>query len=279
MLDRIKTDNIDAYMQDIKRYDRITVEEENRLANQMATGTEEERRAARDKLICANLRLVVKIAHDFKHMGLGFSDLIAEGNLGLMHAADKFDPTKGAKFSCYAAWWIKQSMRKAVSWQVKTIRVAGGSAHRMSVISKARTRLAAELGREPTLAELSEATGLSKKRIRGLEAARVETCSMCATVNDDSATTFDQMIAETMEDETDRKENKRKALGRAMTSLPDMDRLILSRFYGLDGGAPSTLAALAQTCGMPLEDIQRRMDDALRTLRNLLRTPQEPALI
>ena len=126
----IRTENITSYMRDIKQIPLINRDKEAELSAMIHSDDDMQVLAARNELVCSNLRLVVKIAHDFKQYRLPFDDLVAEGNIGLIRAAEKFDPGKGAKFSCYAAWWIKQAMRKAIANQTRTIRVPGQCAQK-----------------------------------------------------------------------------------------------------------------------------------------------------
>lgn len=267
---RTRIESIDLYMNDIRKYPRITTDEENRLAGIIANGTPEERQAALDKLVCANLRLVVKIAHDFKSYGLGFADLVAEGNLGLSRAAVKFDPSKGAKFSCYAAWWIKQAIRKALMWQGRTVRVPGGSAQKLQAITKARAAYMTEHGTEPDIDTLADITGLTVRQIETLDRAATETFSMDAPVSEDSATTFDQMLAETVE-EDDREERDRRssALDKALAALSQLDRFIITRLFGLDCEAMD-VRMLSQETGLSADSVQRHADAALVELRELM---------
>lgn len=264
-----QTESIDKYMRNINCYKLITVEEENRLADLIMHGSPEEARQAREQLACANLRLVVKIAHDFKHFGLGFADLVQEGNLGLMIAVDKFDPSKGAKFSCYAAWWIKQSMRKALVWQSRTIRIPGGSAQRLIHVDKARARLAMEFGREPTAEEVAEATGFSVQQIENLDHAVTEVLSMDTQVSDDSTTTFDQMLSESLEDNSENKRKAVDAVDAVLEKLSQLDRAIVSRLFGMDGDAVEP-KQVAQETGLSVEAIQARLEKVLSFMREEL---------
>lgn len=268
---RTRIESIDLYMNDIRKYPRITIEEENRLADIIANGSPDDRQAAKDKLICANLRLVVKIAHDFKNFGLGFGDLVAEGNKGLTIAAVKFDPSKGAKFSCYAAWWIKQAIRKALLWQSRTVRVPGGSAQRLLAITKAKAAYITEHGEEPDIDTLAEITGLSPRQIAALEKVSTETLSIDAPVGEDSTTTFDQMLAETVEDDHEERVRKSGALETALEALSQLDRFIITRMFGLDCPAMDA-RLLAQETGLPAVTVQRHADEALVSLRALMAT-------
>ena len=155
-------ESMKGYMRDIKQIPLITVEEEVELAARIKKGD----LIAKEKLIGANLRLVVKIAHDFKGMGFSLPDLVSEGNMGLIRATEKFDPAKGAKFSSYAAWWIKQAMRRAISEKSKTIRIPVASVSKMLKIRKMYDILEKEYQPEPTNAELAAKVELSEKDVR-----------------------------------------------------------------------------------------------------------------
>lgn len=267
-MQRYQTEDIDLYMNEIRKLDRITVAEEVELFHRMHSGTEAERAEARDRLITTNLRLVVKIAHDFKHTGLGFADLVSEGNMGLLLAADKFDPAKGAKFSCYAAWWIKQAMRKAISWQSKMIRIPGGSAHKIANMTKARARFAAEFGREPDEDELAALTGYGTATIRVLGKAAVETMSMNETVSDDSSTTFETVLSERADDTA---ETRARADGvhKVLDNLSELDRMVVAYSFGI-GCTAKGQAEISKETGLSLAGIAERLSSALAKMRNAL---------
>ena len=269
MQERIETESIDAYMNDISGYDRITPAEENELSRLMREGTPQERQYARDRLITTNLRLVVKIAHDFKMYGVGMADLVAEGNVGLMTAASKFEPGHGAKFSCYAAWWIKQAMRKAIAWQSRTIRIPGGSAQKLVHINKAMARLFAENGREPSIEEIAEATGYSIITVGGLLSSATETYSMSETISEDSATTFESSLAETREDETEERGKRLSALHDALARLTDLERMVVGTLYGI-GEHLGSLREVALESGVPVQELKDKAPGILDQLRGLM---------
>lgn len=265
------TENIDAYMSDIESFKRITTDQENELADRIHNGSDFERAEARDTLICANLKLVVKIAHDFKHCGLPFNDLVSEGNIGLMTAADKFDPSKGAKFSCYAAWWIKQAMRKALTSQSKAIRVPGGSAQRVARINKLKQSFVSEFDREPTMDELVSMTGYSAKRLQSLQAADVNVCSLSDTVKSDSKTTFWDMLQDQTDDEHVSVRDFNDALDEvraSLQSMSDLDRSIIES-YGLHGiSVPED--TICQETGLCSYDLNKRLSKIFLKLRGRL---------
>ena len=158
-----RNDTMKVYMSEIGQISLVTKNEEADLAEAIHNGDIAAHEEARATLIKANLRLVVKIAHDFKGLGLPLLDLISEGNIGLMRAVEKFDPAKGAKFSSYAAWWIKQSMRRALANQSRTIRIPVQSAGKINKIKTVRMKLTEMLGREPTDGEVAEHLDFSER--------------------------------------------------------------------------------------------------------------------
>lgn len=267
--ERIVTENIDAYMTDIKSFPRISHDREAELAAMIKSGNPEEARQAKEELITSNLRLVVKIAHDFKRFELGFADLVAEGNLGLITAADKFDPSKGPRFSCYAAWWIKQAIRKAIADTTKTIRVPRGSAQRVIRMQKETEQFVAEHGRRPTDEELSEITGFSMQTVEGLRAADIKTYYMDATVNDDSATTFAELTMQESDEEAVKKEEMdacTQDIVSYISSLPARARWIVEHAFGL-GGRRLDFITMAQETGIPVQRLQQKLQGLLDQCR------------
>lgn len=264
----LRIECIDTYMSQIQDYPRITIEEEVHLADLIKNGTSDEKQFARDKLICANLRLVVKIAHDFKHFGLSFPDLVEEGNTGLMIAADKFDPSKGAKFSCYAAWWIKQSMRRALAWQTRIIRIPDTSLTHMMHLDKARNRYMQEYGHEPTVEELSSMADCPVSTIHTLQRSATETLSLDEPVSEDSETTFNDMAASTV-DQTPENAARITGLHNALATLPELDQYLISATYGLRDTMKS-LRLLASELGMSIKALQLRLDTDLVKLKTLM---------
>lgn len=263
---RKPTENITAYMNEISKIDRLTPEEELELATLIREGTPEQKAAAKERLVCSNLRLVVKIAHDFKNYGLGFADLVAEGNLGLSVAADKYEPGHGCKFSWYAAWWIKQAIRKAIMWQSRIIRIPGASARRIATLAKARTSYITEHGHEPTNADLATLTGISEASVASLSRVSVDTVSMDDTVNDMSDTTFESMLAEEREVAAPDEYNDLYA---ALDTLTPVERIIVSNEYGLSG-KPMSTQALCVELGLSPSAIMSKLSSALNRLRQAL---------
>ena len=161
---REREEAIQIYLREIGKVPLLTLQEESDLAKRIKRGDKK----ARERMIRANLRLVVKIAHDYEGLGLPLLDLISEGNIGLMKAVERFDPNKGAKLSTYAAWWIKQAVRRALSNQGKTIRLPVHVADKVSQLHRHSHRLSERLGREPTDAELAESLDVPAHKVAQL---------------------------------------------------------------------------------------------------------------
>lgn len=165
---------VHLYMREVGEVPLLTLREEGELAVRIRNGDDE----ARDHMIRANLRLVVKIAREYEGLGLPLLDLINEGNIGLMKAVEKFDPTKGARFSTYSSWWIKQAMRRAIANQSKTIRLPSHVVEKLCRIQRTASRLHGVLGRDPTDEELAGELGYSSTRIAALRTAAIRPASL-----------------------------------------------------------------------------------------------------
>lgn len=261
-----KNDTMKAYMQDVGHIPLVTRDEEVRLAGRIAKGDEE----ARLKLIRSNLRLVVKIAHDFKGLGLPLVDLISEGNIGLMRAVDKFDPEKGAKFSSYAAWWIKQSMRRALANQSRTIRIPVQSAGKINRIKESRDSLSEQLGREPTDAEIADHVDYSERTVSVLRRSDVRSFSLNDTIQDGEIGDFEDIIPDTgsiAPDEILEQAESFEHLLALMDTLEERERLILVKRFGLDGERPRTLQELSALVGRTRERVRQIQYQALAKLK------------
>ena len=228
---------------------------------------------ARATLIKANLRLVVKIAHDFKGLGLPLLDLISEGNIGLMRAVEKFDPAKGAKFSSYAAWWIKQSMRRALANQSRTIRIPVQSAGKINKIKSVRMKLAEELGREPTDAEIAERLDFSERTVAGLRLADLRTFSLQDPIQQGEEGEFQDIIPDRRTMTPDQVLGDVESVDRLVDLLEDLEdreKLILKMRFGLDGYRARTLEEVSQAIGRTRERVRQIQNQALSKLKTLL---------
>ncbi len=268
-----KSDTMKVYMQDIGQISLVTKEEEVILAAKIHGNDPKAKEEARTTLIKANLRLVVKIAHDFKGLGLPLLDLISEGNIGLMRAVEKFDPAKGAKFSSYAAWWIKQSMRRALANQSKTIRIPVQSAGKINKIKSARLKLSEKLSREPTDAEIADYLEFSERTVAGLRLADLRTFSLHDPIQQGEDGEFQDIIPDQSASIPDRMLGDIESVARLtnlLTSLDDRERMILKMRFGLDGSRPRTLEEVSQEIGRTRERVRQIQNQTLSKLKGML---------
>src|SRR3989440_6691186 len=183
---------LNRYLREIGRVPLLTSQQEIELAKKIKNGDAE----ARERMINSNLRLVVTIAHDYANLGLPLLDLISEGNIGLTKAVERFDPAKGAKLSTYAAWWIKQSIKRALGNQAKTIRLPVHLVDKVAKAHRVSLQMSDELGREPTDDELGEELGIAEEKVTRLRSLGVRPASLDAAIGDDDSTEFSEMIGD-----------------------------------------------------------------------------------
>jgi RNA polymerase primary sigma factor len=267
---------IKIYLREIRRTQLLTPQEEIDLAARIKKGDRE----ARALMIKANLRLVVKIAHDYANLGLPMLDLVSEGNIGLMKAVERFDPAKGGKLSTYAAWWIKQSIKRALANQSKTIRLPVHLMDKISKMNRVALQLSEELGREPTDAELAEEIGLSSRKVSQLRTASARPTSLDAPISDDGLIEFGEIVGD--EDaqtpfELLRDKNLRDELRDLLKVLDARERTIIFQRFGLDGGKPKTLEEVGKNFGVTRERIRQLQNIAVGKLRAALRKKETPA--
>ena len=268
-----KNDTMKVYMGEIARIPLVNKKEEAELADAIHCGDLDRHEDARSTLIKANLRLVVKIAHDFKGLGLPLLDLISEGNIGLMRAVEKFDPAKGAKFSSYAAWWIKQSMRRALANQSRTIRIPVQSAGKINKIKSVRMKLAEKLGREPSDAEIAANLDFSERTVAGLRLADLKTFSLHDPIQQGEDGEFQDIIPDRGAMTPDRILGDVESIKRLVELLRDLDdreRMILKMRFGLDNNRPRTLEEVSQEIGRTRERVRQIQNQALSKLKSLL---------
>lgn len=258
------------YIREIGQVQLLTVQEEIDLAARIKKGD----KAAREHMIKANLRLVVKIARDYEGLGLPLLDLISEGNIGLMKAVERFDPAKGGKLSTYAAWWIKQGIKRALANQSKTIRLPVHLVDKIFRMRKVALKLHESLGREPTDEELADEMGLPVQRIVKMRSAALRPTSLDAPIADDGDS---KTVAEIVEDEraaTPFAELADKAvtgmLGDLVKTLNAREAEILRCRFGLDGGKEKTLEEVGHKFGVTRERIRQLQNIALAKLRKMI---------
>ena len=266
-----RTNTIPRYMNEIMKYPLLSEEQEKSLAEQVHGEDRVLREKARAALIHSNLRLVVKIAHDFQGHGLQFSDLISEGNLGLMQAVDKFDPSKETRFSTYASFWIKQFMRRAVPDQSGAIRVPVQAVTWIGKLKKATAKLTDKLGRTPTDKELAMDLSIQERTVAEIRLSCISTTSIHAPLVQGEDGTFEDVISDSkskMPDEIlDSKESVRYLVS-LLDELDPRERKVISLRYGLDGNRPRTLDEISMLLNRSRDRVRQIQKLALDKLRS-----------
>ncbi len=266
--------NIGLYLREIGRVPLLTPKDEVTLAGKIKRGNKK----ARETMIKANLRLVVKIAHDFNNFGLPLLDLISEGNIGLMKAVERFDPKKGGKLSTYASWWIKQSIKRALANQSKTIRLPVHLVDKIGKIRRVAARMTEELGREPADEELAEELGLAVAKVSHLKNVGIRPASLDARINAEDDTPFGDLVSdERAEDpfEALRDKDLREEVGDLLGALDMRERKIIAFRFGLGGGRERTLEEVGRKFGVTRERIRQLQNIALQKMRKALRKREE----
>ena len=258
-----------TYMQEIGKTPLLSKREEIELAARIQSGDKN----ARDHMISANLRLVVKIAYDYNNFGLPLLDLISEGNIGLVKAVERFDPSKGGKLSTYAAWWIKQSIKRALANQSKTIRMPVHLVDRIAKMRKVTAQLADELDREPTDEEIGYAMDMPVNKVAHLKSVSGRPTSLDAPVGEDSETTFGELVRN--EDEsTPRERLEEKSINQDIRSvinqLDDRESEIIQLRFGLDGNRPLTLEEVGERFNVTRERVRQIQNIAIHKMRRLM---------
>ena len=293
---RRSSDPVTWYLATIGREPLLTPAEEIELGNQVQTMMrllEEEAgeiareftdhetklirigKRAKQRMMKANLRLVVSVAKKYQGKGLELLDLIQEGSLGLERAVEKFDPTRGYKFSTYAFWWIRQSMTRAIACQSRTIRLPVHLSERLTAIRKVSLDLAHKLGAMPNRQEIAEAMAMPIEELDGLLRQSLTTSSLDAPVNGDEGRSFlGDLIADSSgEEPLDRVERgmHQEQLGRWLSQLSDQERQVLQLRFGLEGQERQTLAEIGRQLDVSRERVRQVELKALRKLRNMTR--------
>jgi len=264
-------DILTLYLQEIGQVKLLSSQEETRLARRIRRGDDQ----ARQQMIKSNLRLVVHIACAFQGAGLPLLDLINEGNVGLMKAVSRFDPAKGSKFSTYAAYWIKQSMRRALSRQSRLIRLPSHIVKRVRQLRDTEMNLAGELGRMPNDEEVGEAAGVSGHRVLQLRAIAASPASLDAALGEDqedSSQLKDFVQDESAADPGTRLEemNMSALIQELLSHLTPRETVILQERFGLAGGREKTLEEVGHRFGVSRERIRQLEALALQKMRQMI---------
>jgi RNA polymerase primary sigma factor len=262
------TDSLQLFLKDIGKVRLLTAQEEVDLAKRIERGDLD----AKQKMVESNLRLVVSIAKNYRNQGLPFLDLIQEGTLGLVRAAEKFDYRKGFKFSTYATWWIRQAIARALADKARTIRIPVHVVEKLNKIGRAERKLVTELGREPTPDEIAEVTGIDPEEVDQIKRSAQAPVSLEKPVGDEEESEFGQFIAdEKAESPFDRAADllTKEALREALENLSYRERRVLELRYGLGGEHPRTLDEVGRTFNVTRERIRQIENQSLKKLQSL----------
>lgn len=264
------------YLTEIGRTPLVSVEDEVTLAARIKKGDKK----AREQMIKANLRLVVKIARDYEHYGMPLLDLINEGNIGLMKAVERFDPAKGAKFSTYGSWWIKQSIKRALANQSKTIRLPVHVVDKIAHIRRASMKLQEIFGREPDDEEVAAELGISARRVRQYRTAAVAPMSLDASLGEDESNRISDVVederADTPYEKLEEKTNT-KLVRDMLHKLDPREAAILKLRFNLNGEHEETLEEIGKKFGVTRERIRQIQESALAKLRKMIEKLEGPA--
>jgi RNA polymerase primary sigma factor len=269
-------DSLQLYLREIGQVKLLTPAEEIVLAKRIKRGD----KSAREHMIKANLRLVVKIARDYENLGLPLLDLINEGNIGLMKGVERFDPKKGAKLSTYASWWIKQAIKRALANQSKTIRLPVHVVDKVAHIRRAEMRLREALDRDPTDEEVAEELGIDAKRVRRYRQASRAPVSLDAPIGDDENDRVSEVVADpnaALPSEKLVYESDNALVQEILATLPEREREILAMRFGLVDGKERTLEEVGEHFGVTRERIRQIQEQALKTIRKTMEKRDQPA--
>jgi RNA polymerase primary sigma factor len=262
------TDSLQLFFKDMGKVRLLTAQEEVGLAKRIERGDLD----AKQKMVESNLRLVVSIAKNYRNQGLPFLDLIQEGTIGLVRAAEKFDYRRGFKFSTYATWWIRQAIARALADKARTIRIPVHIVEKLNKIGHAERKLVTELGREPTPEEIAAVTGIDPDEVDSIKRSAQAPVSLEKPVGDDEQSEFGQFIAdEGAESPYERAAEilTNEALRDALENLSYRERRVLELRYGLGGEHPRTLDEVGRTFNVTRERIRQIENQSLKKLQSL----------
>ncbi len=266
------TGTLDKYLSDIAKESLLTTEEEVELAQRIKAGD----RAALDRLVKANLRFVVSVAKQYQNQGLSLQDLINEGNLGLVKAAQRFDETRGFKFISYAVWWIRQSILQAVAEQARIIRLPMNQVGALAKVKKAVSMLEQKLERRPTVKEIADAVDLPEDKVDQLMSLNSRAVSTDAPIDDQDDTNFLDIYVTEDEVQTDsavEKESTSRAIRRSLDMLNEKERTIICMYFGLGSMREYSLEEIAMKLNISRERTRQIRDRALKRLKTEPNSP------
>ena len=265
--DVVVVNSVKMYLKEIGGYALLTKEEEENLANAIAAGDQE----AKQQLIKHNLRLVVSIAKPYMGRGMSFSDLIQEGNLGLIKAVDKYDVSKGFRFSTYATWWIKQSISRAIKEQARSIRIPAHVIEFMSNIKKVERDFQQKYNRDPKVEEIAAILNVDVKKVKNAYASMQDATSLDIMVGDEEDTTIGSFVEDesvALDFSAIEDEDRNKAIQQVLQTLNERERNIIIYRFGLQGNRAMTLDEIGKSMQLSKERIRQLEVKALEKLRN-----------
>jgi RNA polymerase primary sigma factor len=263
------TDSLQLFLKDVGRVPLLTAKQEVELAKRIELGD----LAAKQKMVESNLRLVVSIAKNYRNQGLAFLDLIQEGTLGLVRAAEKFDYRKGFKFSTYATWWIRQAVARAIADKGRTIRMPVHVVEKLNKINRAERKLVGELGREPTIEEIADAVKLPEAEVESIKRSAQTPVSLEKPVGDDEESEFGSFLADdkaVSPEDAAETVMRNESLRDVLNSLSYRERRVLELRYGLGGEHPRTLDEVGRTFNVTRERIRQIENQSLQKLASLV---------
>jgi RNA polymerase primary sigma factor len=264
----VSTDSLQLFLKDIGKVDLLTAAQEVELAKRIERGDH----SAKQEMVEANLRLVVSIAKKYRNQGLPFLDLIQEGTIGLVRAAEKFDYRKGFKFSTYATWWIRQAVARALADKARTIRMPVHVVEKLNKIVRSERKLRAELGREPVAEEIARDLDLTTDEVEHIRRSAQTPVSLEKPVGDEDESEFGHFITDEnmpLPDEEAEISMRKETLGKILGTLSSRERQVLELRYGLDGQHPRTLDEVGRTFNVTRERIRQIENQSLKKLRAL----------
>jgi RNA polymerase primary sigma factor len=264
----ISTDALQLFLKDVGKVDLLTAAQEVELAKRIERGDHR----AKQEMVEANLRLVVSIAKRYRNQGLPFLDLIQEGTIGLVRAAEKFDYRKGFKFSTYATWWIRQAVARALADKARTIRMPVHVVEKLNKIVRSERKLRAEFGREPTAGEIARDLELGTEEVEAIRRTAQTPVSLEKPVGDDEESEFGHFItdeSEPLPDEAAEVTLRKEALAQILGTLSHRERRVLELRYGLNGEHPRTLDEVGRAFNVTRERIRQIENQSLKKLRAL----------
>ena len=258
--------SLEKYLQEIGKEELLTVEEEVELAQQIRKGD----RKALERLTKANLRFVVSVAKQYQNQGLTLPDLINEGNVGLIKAAEKFDETRGFKFISYAVWWIRQSILQAIAEQSRIVRLPLNQVGSVNKINKALNKFEQENERRPSVEEIAASTDIPEEKVDDALKANSRHVSVDAPFSDDDGGSMLDIMTDTNAPSVDKEllmESLREELRKVLGTLKERERLVIKDYYGIDT-QEKTLEEIGSRYGLTRERVRQIREKAIRKLRN-----------